>query len=226
MDIAVDALRISPKYSSKDWEALAVNNPSHWAQAADIVRDRLEGRFLRFANNWLPDPFSGFIILAVDSLLAETIQQFRAGETDGAGKSERYIKQFLAGPRFQPDFDKHARTRFYKDIRCGLLHQAEAKEMWLVRRNQKTMLSQVSTGKGYVLDVKRFHAAVCLSLDDYLRDIVHPSQGGLRVNLWKKMEQLCAARTARGLLYEANGGTANGTRPPNNSLHPTASGGG
>jgi hypothetical protein len=211
----IDALRISPKYSSRDWCALEQTEPDDWIRAAAIVWDRLEGRFLRFADGWLPDPFSGFIVLAIDSLLAETIQQFRTGETEGRGKSRRYVTQFLCGSRFQPCFDKNARLRFYEDIRCGLLHQAEAKEMWLVRRGQQMMLEQVAGAKGYIIDVQRFHAAVRLTFEDYCRDIKDPAQEELRANLWKKMEQISGVRTARGLLYEAN---PVNTSPPNISL--------
>lgn len=151
MTMASDALRISPKYSSSDWTDLSKDEPGDWAQAVEIVRDRLEGRFLRFADGWLEDPYSGFVILALDSLLAETIEQFRSGGTRGGGKSRKYITRFLSGKRFQPDFDEDARTRFFEDIRCGLLHQAEAKEMWLVRRGQGALLQQVRAGHGYIM---------------------------------------------------------------------------
>ena len=170
-----------------------------------MVRDRLEGRFVRFVNGWLADPFSGFIVLSVDSLLAETIEQFRAGDADGKGKSKHYLRQFLSGARFQPDFDEDAKARFYTDIRCGLLHQAEAKEMWLVRREQKTMLQKLTSGKGYVIDVPRSIWPLP-QLGRLLPAIVDPAQNSLRTNLWKKMKHISRIRTARGLLYEANGG--------------------
>ena len=204
MDTSNDALRISPKFSSRDWNALQRTEPADWARAAEMVRDRLEGRFLRFADVCLQDPFSGFVVLAIDSLLAETIQQFQAGETDGRRKSKRYVMQFLSGPRFQPDFDEDARVRFYEDIRCGLLHQAEAKEMWLVRRRQRMMLRKVAGGQGYIIDVQRFHVAVRQSLEDYCRAIADAAQETLRANLWGKMEQICDIRTRRGLLYAAD----------------------
>ncbi len=197
------ALRISPKYTSRDWKALDSKNPGDWAKAAEVVRDRLEGRFLQFATNSLMYKFSGFVVLAIDSLLAETIQQFKEGITNGTGKSEKLVKRFLEGPRFQPDFDAEARKAFYTDIRCGLLHQAEAKEMWLIRRNQPAMLQKTTGGHGYILDVKRFHAAVQASLNDYLALIPEPQSLSLRENLWKKMEHICRVREVRGALYEA-----------------------
>jgi hypothetical protein len=88
--IAGDALRISPKYTSTDWLELSASESGDWDTAVEIVRDRLVGRYLRFANENLKDPYSGFVVLALDCLLAETIEQFKAGAISGTGKSEKY----------------------------------------------------------------------------------------------------------------------------------------
>jgi len=144
----MDALRVSPKYTSTNWSVLDQHNPDDWLTAVDIVRDRLEGRFIRFASDCLNYEFSGFVVLSIDSLLVEAIQQFRDGVTDGRRMSEKLVKRFLRGVRFQPDFDPPARKSFYTDIRCGLLHQAEAKNMWLIRRNQSALLQKVAGGGG------------------------------------------------------------------------------
>jgi hypothetical protein len=202
--VAIDALRISPKFTSEDWARLDIADAAHWGKAAEMVRDRLQGRFLQFASDCLVRPYSGFVVLSIDSLLAETIQQFRSGVIDGHGNSQTLIKRFLRGRRFQPDFDANARKRFYTDIRCGLLHQAEAKEKWLVRRRQPAMLQKVDGGHGYILDVLRFHDAMRLSLDDYCEELLRPAETVLRDNLWKKMGHICAARAARGAIYEAD----------------------
>jgi hypothetical protein len=199
----MNALRISPKYTSLDWYDLDSNSPTDWAKASDIVRDRLEGRFLRFASKFLRSEHSGFVVLAIDCLLAETIQQFKDGVTNGHGQSGPLVRRFLKGSRFQPDFDEVARKAFYEDIRCGLLHQAEAKKMWLIRRRQPELLKKVEGGRGYVVDVERFHAGVQGSLDDYLKHIAEPASAALRSRLWTKMDHICSVRTARGALYEA-----------------------
>jgi hypothetical protein len=203
-----EALRISPKYSSKHWSALSEANEQDWSEAIMIVRDRRSGRFLRFADECLNDPYSGFVVLALDCLLAETIEQYKNGDTNGTRKSRQYIMQFLSSARFQPYFDKDARKHFYEDIRCGLLHQAEAKEMWLVRRGSSAMLQQVGGGRGYIIDVKQFHGAVRGTLEDYFEQLLETSEYELRTNLWKKMDHICRIREARGLLYESeNGGS-------------------
>jgi hypothetical protein len=66
----------------------------------------------------------------------------------------------------------------------------------------------VADGRGYIIDVKRFHAGVQGSLDDYLSLIPEPASSSLRLNLWKKMNQICSVREARGALYEVESNTA------------------
>jgi hypothetical protein len=131
----------------------------------------------------------------------ETIQQFIDGVIDGHRKSGPLSKKFLKGPRFQPDFGTdETRGSFYSDIRCGLLHQAEAKNKWLIRRKQAELLKKVGTN-GYIIDVERFHAAVKDSLEDYLTELCKPESADLRTNLWTKMSHICDVRTARGAMY-------------------------
>jgi len=204
----MDTLRISPKYKSSDWQALNKTDAAHWSKAVEIVRDRLHGRFLHFADKCLKDKFSAFVVLSIDCLLVETIQQFIDGVIDGHGKSGPLSKKFLKGPRFQPDFGTdETRGNFYSDIRCGLLHQAEAKNKWLIRRKQAELLKKVGTD-GYIIDVERFHAAVKDSLEDYLTELCKPESADLRTNLWTKMNHICDVRTARGAIY--------GTQSPGN----------
>ena len=102
----IDALRISPRFTSNDWYALERHSQDDWAKAADMVKDRLDGRFLHYAGNCLRSPYSGFVVLAIDSLLIETLQQFREGITNGHGKSQPMVTRFLEGQRFQPEFDQ------------------------------------------------------------------------------------------------------------------------
>ena len=167
-----DVLRISPRYKASDWNELDQHSPSSWEHAANILEDRLNGRFLRFATNLLTDEFSGFAVLAIDCLLIETIEQFRKGITNGRGRSKALVTAFLSDGHFQPDFTTGARDAFYKDIRCGLLHQAEAKRLWLVRREQECMLQGFPDGDGFIIDVEKFHGAVKLSFQFYLKAIL------------------------------------------------------
>jgi hypothetical protein len=196
----IDALRISPAFTSEDWRNLDQDEIGDWPKAARILKDRLDGRFLRYAGNCLRSPHSGFVVLSIHSLLLETMQQFRKGVFNGRGMSKLMITGFLEGDRFQPEFDKNAREAYYADIRCGLLHQAEAKKLWLVRRDQPFLLQPFPHGDGYIIDVRHFHRRIRLSLNDYLRDLTRGENENLRQNLWRKMDHICNVREQRGAI--------------------------
>lgn len=197
----IDTLRVSPKYTSDDWNRLDQDSPDDWPKAAEIVEDRLEGRFLSFATECLKSPNSGFVVLSIDSMLMETIQQFRDGITDGRGKSKALITKYLTHDRFQSEFSEMARASFFEDIRCGLLHQAEARKMWLIRRDQEFLLQEFPHGDGYIVDIKRFHEALKNSFKDYLLALQAPDSSKLRTNLWVKMNSICNVRDQRGAFF-------------------------
>src|SRR5690349_17854719 len=102
----IDVLRISPNYTADDWQALDRTNPHDWDKAAKILNDRIHGRFLQYADECLKSSFSGFVVLAIDSLLLETLQQFREGIINGNRQSAALIKRALGGARFRADFDE------------------------------------------------------------------------------------------------------------------------
>lgn len=193
--MSTERLRISPNYTVTHWEELQRTNEAHWSKAVAIIRDRLEGRFLRFADQCLTDIHSGFLVLAIDCLVAETIQQFTEG-IEYSKSPSGVFKRFLGRPQFRPYFTpENVRDDFYCDIRCGLLHQAEAKNQWRVRRDQQKLLTTVGTG--YIINVLLFHAAIKASLDDYLAQLLLPENDDLREKLWTKMGFICDVRKAR-----------------------------
>jgi hypothetical protein len=196
----METLRISPRYTADDWWTLERDKASDWPKAVKIVRDRLHGRFLHFSDKCLQDDYSGFVVLAIDCLLAETIQQFIEG-VEYSKNPGAVFKRFLGRPRFQPHFrSEKVREEFYEDIRCGLLHQAEAKKKWLIRRKQKTLLKTNVDGNGYILDVGLFHGALKGTLKDYFALLCKPESDDLRGKLWTKMNAICNARMNRGAM--------------------------
>ncbi len=197
-------LRISPSFTADDWAQLAPDVEADWGRAAEMLQDRINGRFLDHARNCLQSETSGFVVLAIDSMVIEALEQFRQGVVDGRRQSGRLIRSFLTGPRFQPHFDSVAANAFYEDIRCGLLHQAEAKKLWLIRRSQlKLLTTRTAAGDdvGYIIDVVQFHEALESAFDDYLDELVDPGHGELRVNLWSKMNHICRVREERAGLF-------------------------
>jgi hypothetical protein len=101
-----------------------------------IIFHRLYNRYFRPLNNIFPTRRrSGFLMMAAGCLVIEAYQSFRQGREytrdRGAGMEcfENFFGNNQAFNRLSPFSED-----FYKNIRCGILHQAETYEDWKVIR--------------------------------------------------------------------------------------------
>ena len=107
---------------------------------ADFIRERFTERYitpLRWPNT------HGFSIMAVSCLMIEALESFWQGwpATGGKGKkgkSEKAFKCFFQRCKKQGAplgvFAEIAEG-FYESVRCGILHQAETTNGWLIRKS-------------------------------------------------------------------------------------------
>ena len=133
-----ETLYISPKHTAKDYLNLKLNlksNNDDWITAIDILKDRIEGRYLNPIQQFLQPPtdtnnnnnivINGFAAMALMCLLIDTFMQFRFGFPQTPTKKiGEYYKLFMTR------YLKYGTTEanvFYRDIRCGILHSAETK---------------------------------------------------------------------------------------------------
>jgi hypothetical protein len=60
-------------------------------------------------------------------------------------------------------------TRFYKDVRCGIIHDTETRRKWIIsyKKAQDAIVDEDSEGN-FVLNRTRFHAALCNEFEDWL----------------------------------------------------------
>ena len=72
-------MRISRSYNTDDWKSLTFKDEVDWELAVSIFRDRLETRYLEHIRSLLQRKTIGFVVLALDCILVETVQQFRLG---------------------------------------------------------------------------------------------------------------------------------------------------
>ena len=94
--------------------------------------------------------------------------------------SLRAFKMFF---RTQPRFKVFRGTEFYKSVRCGILHQGETTDGWLVERNGRLFDGQKR------VNAKLFHDGLALAIDDYVAELERPKTGSkLRQNFDKKMQ--------------------------------------
>lgn len=194
---------ISPRYRKDDWRNLDLAKPDSrdWIFAVNIFLDRIRGRFLipieKIVNSsdWEVSEFSGFIVIAIDCLLIETLNQFYRGENETTGKHSNAFWEFFHRSKF---FQKEIKTEpeaeiFYRHFRCGILHQAQTKRLSRIRIDMPAMVQESKKGDlsaGFTIDRNKFHQALLDEIDDYekrLKSPTDPSDYDLRINFLRKM---------------------------------------
>ncbi len=153
--------------------------------------------------------------MSVDSLLIETLNQFFLGlytsdelyskRNKAKGfkeKENKYaFRDFFNYSTFFPDFKDNDQVifTFYKEIRCGLLHQAQSKTNSLINIRESKMLTLIDNNdpaKGIIINRKLFHNALVDEFNKYLKDLENPTSinilgENLREKCNRKMVDLC-----------------------------------
>jgi hypothetical protein len=132
---------IAPGIDSAHWKALDLSTPTtqDWKTAISIFNQRLQTRFVDPIDHLVQldeavpavERRFGFTILAVDCLLAETLEAFRRGLTDSRRMSQELCVSFLENrSTFRDYFQNGLAVRFYKEFRCGLAHHGQVFWHW------------------------------------------------------------------------------------------------
>jgi len=156
----------------------AANKPA----LAQFIVERFNERYFQPIND--SPSKHGFAIMAVACLVIETLESFYQGRADTRNVSAQMFQDFFGRDADLKVF-AGGNDWFYKDIRCGILHQSETRVCWRILR------------KGSLLDVsgKTINAAALL---DVLQRAVELYALQLQTNevLWKnflkKMDAVCA----------------------------------
>src|SRR5229473_3851293 len=158
---------ISPKYTASDWEELRLDSGDEhaWSRATDMVEDRIKGRFVRWIDSVVGQRFSGFVVIALDCLLIETLVGFMTG------KASEGPDAFLTGELTDSvtlKFTKEEAESFRNNVRNGIVHDAETRCGWVVRPGKSTGNILTQDGSRISLNRSAFHSAVSRELDAWL----------------------------------------------------------
>jgi len=213
--------RISSEHDSNDWtKDLDDRNSGSWNIGIAIIKARFESRYfkpiecIQNSSDRTVRTNSGFLIMSIDCLLIETLNQFFLGlytseekyNRDNPDKNFKFNSQafrdFFKYSTFFPDFktDTELYSVFYKEIRCGLLHQAASKTQSLINLREDQMISyrnKADSGNGIVINRNLFHKALVNEFNKYLKDLENPESKNLfgdylRERCNRKMKDLCA----------------------------------
>jgi len=180
-------VEIAPNFTDADWKGLDLTKEPDWLRAIEAFRLRIDERFLKPVRTILSFSRSGFAILALDSLLVETLQQAIEGMQDTPrGDAASYFSVFLKQPAFRGAFNDTSAELFRDTIRNGILHRAEVKGSSLVRRGGP-VVQLTPGGDGVIVNPVLFHCYLEDAFQDYIEDLKRPSSA-LRRPFRDKME--------------------------------------
>jgi gamma-glutamylcyclotransferase (GGCT)/AIG2-like uncharacterized protein YtfP len=164
--------------------------------------------------------------MSIDCLLVETLNQFYKGieNTDKEYKAknwETFRDFFQQSPFFQDFFapsqsfsdpdEERAISKsgiFYDQVRCGLLHQAETKELSKINfRDFSAMVKHVDSSypaKGIIVNRVLFHNALVQEFERYKKRLSDISETQLRENFIAKMNMICRTEKIFVFCYGSN----------------------
>ncbi len=169
------------------------NDAAVKSRIADFFVRRFTERYITPINAAERNKKHGFCTMAVSCLMIEALQCFWTGEPDTRGREDttQKSKGQLAFENFfarTPALYEFSTSTFYRDIRCGILHQAETKGGWTINR-------QNANGKvkdGFSIDATMFHQFVEDALKDHAESLRNQDKTS---HVWKyfreKMGHVC-----------------------------------
>lgn len=128
----------------------------------------------------------GFTLMAIACLTIEALECYYEGKKDSKGESAKMFEEFFKRPTGLEAFGG-GDNWFYKQIRCGILHQAETTGGWRVLRKGKLLDTQHRSINA-TLFIRHLQNAV----EDYAGQL---EAAGPEDKLWKnfkkKMDAVC-----------------------------------
>lgn len=153
---------------------------------AEAIRRRFTERYINPASD--AKYKHGFTMMAISCLMIEALESFRQGWESSDGKSKAAFCYFFDSNDEFMEFRGHAQT-FYKNVRCGILHQAETTGGWRITRKSTAPLFHSSS---LTINATRFLKSLHAVLDKYcdgLKTIDWQSSNWRQVLI--KMNALC-----------------------------------
>jgi len=186
-------INISPNYNKDSYLNLnlSLNScESKWKKAIEIIKDRIEGRYIKQIDLLLNDVnANGFAIMALNCLLIETLFQFREGEEETPRPNSKTYPAFLL-QEFSSAFKNQKTAKsFYKNIRCGILHSAQTKDQSRLSDREDVVVT--FEGNTLIVSVKGLSLLLKMYFEHYLQKLADPNEVTLRNNFINKMNFVC-----------------------------------
>lgn len=150
---------------------------------ANFIKERFTERYITPVKH---NKSNGFCIMAVCCLMIEALESFRQGWPDTKGMSKAAFCSFFDKNDQFSDFRGYA-EKFYTNIRCGILHQAETTGGWLIKRTGTLFDPTTKT-----INAKKFLDKLEMCLDSYCTELNGLNWGSTEwKSAIKKIDAIC-----------------------------------
>jgi hypothetical protein len=125
------------KIKVRDYKKMLAAKPPDRQAITEMIYHRFYGRFIKpflFPNNQYRKHYkNGFAMMAASCLLIEALESFRNGweETPRDVAGDKVFENFF---KREDAFSQFRGKQFYKNVRCGLLHQGETTGGFTIQR--------------------------------------------------------------------------------------------
>jgi hypothetical protein len=105
--------------------------------------------------------------------------------------------KFLTATAFSQHFTTKSAERFYREIRCGLLHQAEAEGSSRIKRGDRPLVELTSDEKSVIVNVPLFHGVLKDVITSYEKELLQQESVTARRAFRSKMNFIAGLKEFR-----------------------------
>ncbi len=208
-------MRIAGELTIEKWietrKKLKLNYYNHWGEAYNYFETRINTRYnipIAAIINIRPIQGEGFSIVNLQCSMIETIESFIDGwmhthpifiNSKGVilKNNEKLFKSFFKREPFNKYTQRINGEKFYKNVRCGLLHETQTRNNWKIRKGTTGGEAYEFDGEFKIIYRDNFQKDILLLLEKYKDAIINGLEFGgisaceLRENFIAKMNHIC-----------------------------------
>jgi len=179
---------LAPGFTVANYEAACTAQDRD--KISDALHSRFTSRYIEPVTSVKGKPTHGFTVMAIACLMIESLETFRQGWENSDGKSKAAFCYFFDRQDLFSDFRGYS-AKFYKNVRCGILHQAETTGGWkITRRNGAPLLDTKSSGP--TINATLFMKNLRSVLDEFCEELKTADWDATEwKSVRKKMKALC-----------------------------------
>lgn len=151
-------------------------------EISEFVYDRFYERYMVPILALDSDEKHGFSIMANCCLMVEAIESFYRGWPNTNGKSASAFCDFFDRANEFSDIKGYS-SKFYKNVRCGILHQGETTGGWLITRKESSPLIDPDS---LTINATKFLTALKAHLEGYQAEL---SKSDWDSEIWKNLRK-------------------------------------